>query len=123
MVANVIVVAAVVVAVVMVVRKYILAGGRAGCCSPDESVRLKDPKDSNVSDYAHEYKVEVTGMSCDNCAHKVANSFNAEGGTFAEVNLKDGEALVHTKEVANVDRLKQVVRNAGYGVGKVVQVK
>lgn len=123
MVVNVIVVATVVVAVVLIVRKYILAGGKAGCCEPDESVRLKGPKDKDVANYPHEYKVEVTGMSCDNCANKIANSFNAENGTFAEVSLKDGEALVHTKETADANRLKQVVRNAGYGVGQVVQVK
>lgn len=123
MVVNVIVIAAVAVAVVMIVRKYILAGGKAGCCEPDESVKLRGPRDRDKSHYPYAYKVEVTGMSCDNCANKVANSFNAEKGTFAEVNLKEGEALVHTKEQVAPSLLEQAVRNAGYGVGKVTQVQ
>lgn len=119
--ANVIIVAVIVLAVVFVARGYIKKGGHSDCCGDSGEVRLKGPKDRDASHYSHAYRVQVSGMSCDNCAHRVANAFNAEDGMSAEVDLAAGEALVRTKEPVEPDALRAIVRNTGYGVGSVTQ--
>lgn len=118
---DVVIIAIIVVAVAVVVRSYIKKGGHSDCCGDSGEVRLKGPKDRDASHYAHAYRVKVDGMSCDNCAHRVANAFNAEDGMSAEVDLAAGEALVRTKEPVEADALRAVVRNAGYGVGAVTE--
>ena len=122
MVANVLIVALVVVAVAVIARNYVRKGGHGDCCGDTAGhVKLKGPKDRDVSHYTHAYTVDVTGMSCDNCAHTVANAFNSQDGYYAEVSLKDGQALVRTKDAATPDQLARFVRNAGYGVGKIAE--
>ncbi len=124
MIANIVIVAIVVVAAALAVRRYIIRGGHGDCCGDiDGVVQVKGPKDRDESHYDHAYDVEVTGMSCDNCASKVTNAFNAEDGLFAKVSLKDGVAHVFAKQAESDDDLKRVVRNAGYGAGKVITVK
>lgn len=124
MVANIGIIAIVVIALFVVIRNYIKRGGHGDCCGDAGGhVSLKGPKDRDTSHYTHAYNVTVTGMSCDNCANTVANAFNAEDGTYAEVSLKDGEALVRTKEAVSADHLKQIVRNAGYGAGAVTPIQ
>ena len=121
-ISNFIILAIIVVAMAVVVRNYIRKGGHGDCCGDtDGNIKLKGPKDRDVSHYTHAYNVTVTGMSCDNCATKVANAFNGQDGMYAEVSLTDGKALVRTKEVVDADALKAVVRNAGYGVGEITE--
>lgn len=122
MLANVLIVAIIAVAVVYVVHNYIRKGGHGDCCGDtDGNVKLKGPRDRDVSHYTHAYSVDVTGMSCENCAHKVANAFNGQDGMYAEVSLEDGKALVRTKTAVDDDQLRSIVRNVGYGVGKIAQ--
>lgn len=119
-ISNFIILAIIIVAVAMVVRNYIRKGGHGDCCGDAEGkLKVKGPKDRDVSHYNHAYNVVVTGMSCDNCAAKITNAFNSQDGMYAEVSLKDGNALVRTKGDVSADTLKKIVRNAGYGVGDV----
>lgn len=117
--ANVIIIAVIAVVFILVVRSYIKKGGHSDCCGTDGPVSTKGPKDKDLSHYSHTYTVKVNGMSCDNCAKTVANAFNAQEGTMAEVDLAAGVATVHTKEPAESEQLTRIVRNAGYGVGPI----
>lgn len=118
---NVIIILAAVLLVVFIGRSYIMKGGHSDCCGTDGPVVAKGPKDKDVSHYPHTYTVKVNGMSCQNCVKTVANAFNAQEGTMAEVNLEEGIATVHTKEPADPEILTKIVRNAGYGVGPITE--
>lgn len=121
-ISDVIIIAIVLVAVFFIVRNFVARGGKGDCCGGAEtSVKLKGPQDRDVSHYPHAYSVTVTGMNCSNCAHRVANAFNAEDGTYAEVSLSDNAALVRTKEPASPEHLRAIVRGAGYGTGQVTE--
>lgn len=118
---NVIIILVIVLVVLMVVRNYIKKGGHSDCCGTDGPVVSKGPKDKDLSHYNHTYTVKVNGMSCENCAKTIANAFNAQEGTMAEVDLKEGIATVHTKEPADAEILTKIVRNAGYGIGPITE--
>lgn len=119
---NIVIVVAVVVAAVLVIRGYVARGGKGDCCGGADVVRAKGPADKDASHYAHAYQVKVDGMSCENCAKRIANAFNARPGTMASVDLAAGMATVRTKEPAEADELRRVVRNEGYGAGSVTEL-
>lgn len=119
---NIIIVVAVVVAAVLVIRGYVARGGKGDCCGGADVVRAKKPADKDASHYAHVYQVKVDGMSCENCAKRIASAFNARPGTMASVDLAAGMATVRTKEPAEADELRHIVRNEGYGAGSVTEL-
>lgn len=82
-------------------------------------MRSRGPRDKDASHYPFAYDVEVKGMSCENCAKRIANAFNSRPDTMAKVSLAEGVAHVWTKQAANPDDLRRVVRSEGYGVGAV----
>ena len=119
---NIIIIVAVVVAAVLAIRGYVARGGKGDCCGGTDVVRAKGPKDKDASHYAHAYQVKGDGMSCENCAKRIANAFNARPGTMASVDLAAGMATVRTKEPAEADELRRIVRNEGYGTGSVTEL-
>lgn len=119
---NIIIVVAVVVAAALVIHGYVARGGKGDCCGGADVVRAKGPKDKDASHYAYAYQVKVDGMSCENCAKRIANAFNARPGTMASVDLAAGMATVRTKEPAEADELRHIVRNEGYGAGSVTEL-
>lgn len=119
---NIIIVVAVVVAAVFVIRSYVARGGKGDCCGGAEVVRAKGPADKDASHYTHVYQVKVDGMSCENCAKRIANAFNARPATMASVDLAAGIATVRTKDAADADELRRIVRNEGYGAGAVSEL-
>lgn len=122
MLINVIIVAVVVIAFVVILRGYIARGGKGDCCGGADVVRTRGPKDRDESHYAHVYDVEVRGMSCENCAKRIASAFNGHEGTMATVDLAAGIAHVRTKQAATEDELKRIVKNEGYGVGAIKEL-
>lgn len=122
MLINIVIIAVVVVAAVLIIRSYVARGGKGDCCGGADVVRTKGPKDRDASHYAHTYEVKVDGMSCENCAKRIANAFNARPGTMASVDLAAGVATVRTKDAAEADELRRVVRNEGYGAGTVTEL-
>ena len=119
MLINIIIVAVIVVACVAIIRSFVARGGKGDCCGGADVVHAHGPKDRDASHYAHAYDVHVSGMSCENCAKRIANAFNERPGTMAEVSLADKVAHVRTKEPAAAEDLQRVVKNAGYGAGAV----
>lgn len=118
---NVAIVTVVFVATLLVIRNYIARGGKGDCCGGADVVRSRGPKDKDVSHYPFSYDVVIKGMSCENCAKRIANAFNSRPDTMAKVSLAEGVAHVRTKQAANPDDLRRVVRSEGYGVGAVTE--
>ena len=116
---NVAIVTIVFVAALLVIRNYIARGGKGDCCGGADVVRSHGPRDKDASHYPFAYDVVVKGMSCENCAKRIANAFNSRPDTMAKVSLAEGVAHVRTKQAANPDDLRHVVRSEGYGVGVV----
>lgn len=116
---NVAIVTVVFVAALLVIRNYIARGGKGDCCGDTDVVRSRGPRDKDASHYPFAYDVVVEGMSCENCAKRIANAFNSRPDTMAKVSFAEGVAHVWTKQAANPDDLRHVVRSEGYGVGTV----
>lgn len=116
---NVAIVTIVFVAALLVIRSYIARGGKGDCCGGADVVRSRGPRDKDASHYPYAYDVVVEGMSCENCAKRIANAFNSRPDTMAKVSFAEGVAHVWTKQAANPDDLRHVVRSEGYGVGTV----
>lgn len=87
------------------------------CCGEHEqTVARTDVKDAGWRHYTYETKLEIGGMTCDNCARKVENALNALEGTWATVSISDHVARVRTKDPLDGRALRDAVREAGYVV-------
>lgn len=91
----------------------------SGCCGETAAkVRRTGPADHKRSHYSYRAEAEITGMTCENCAARVENALNSLEGIWASVHIDTGKARILSKK--NIDELKirEAVRGAGYGVGK-----
>jgi copper chaperone CopZ len=57
-------------------------------------------------------------MTCDNCAARVENALNSLEGIWASVRIDTGKARILSKETVDERKIREAVRGAGYGVGK-----
>lgn len=97
---------------------------RQGCCGGGgDAVEKLEPADRDISHYPYAYRIRIEGMTCGNCAARIANAFNGQEGYLAEVNLKKKSALVRTKEEADPAELRVVVSRAGYTVAGIEAVE
>lgn len=88
-----------------------------GCCgSGGDTVEKYGPADRDISHYPYEYKVEIEGMTCKNCAARVENAFHSAGEFYVRVNLGKKTALVRAKAETPEDTLKKIVFRTGYDV-------
>jgi copper chaperone CopZ len=64
-------------------------------------------------------RLEVTGMSCGGCVHKVTGALEAvRGVNGVDVSLEDHEATVSfDMQLTSLSQLESAVRDAGYGLG------
>lgn len=90
--------------------------GSACCGEHEAAVARTGVRDRNASHYAHEVRLEIGGMTCDNCARKVENALNALEGTWATVKIADHTARVRTRAQPDEAALRTAVREAGYVV-------
>ena len=88
-------------------------GGGGDCC------RVVKAEDTDPSHYPYSAVMEVFDMHCENCRTRVESALNSLPGVWASVDLGKKEALVRMKEVLTEDRLRETVKKAGYGVGRV----
>lgn len=116
---------AIVVAVLVVVavglrRFWGSARGTRDCCSgaarDAAPARAPRPADTDPSHYPYETTLRVTGMTCERCAARVAAALDELGGTWAEIDLAAGTALVRSKDPLDVAAARAAVAAAGYGV-------
>ncbi|MDO5518262.1 MAG: heavy metal-associated domain-containing protein [Clostridium sp.] len=88
-----------------------------GCCGAGgNDVKKIKPSDRNTSNYDFVYKVNIEGMTCNNCKKRVENSFNEKDGFYAVVNLRQKEAIVRAKHKVSEEDIKQIVQKSGYRV-------
>lgn len=95
------------------VRKLRKGGG---CCGEHEQVSLNAVKDRDKAHYPYRVKLDIGGMTCDNCARRVTNALNALDGTWATVRFDSKTADVRLKNPPDEDALRQAVAGAGYVV-------
>lgn len=94
-----------------------------GCCgSGGDEVRKVRVADRNPANYPHSAVLTVEGMTCSQCKARVENALNGIDGVWAQVNLKDGSALLHMKKPVADDELRRVIAQAGY-TAKDIQIK
>lgn len=107
---------------IFAVKKYI-HNLQSGCCGGgSDTVRRTEAADEDKSHYPYQYDVQVEGMSCRNCANRVANAFNEKEGFCAEVDLKHKLAHVWTKEETEDAVFRVTVTRAGYEFAGVTRI-
>lgn len=118
-VTDVILIAAVLVVVVVAVRRFSgSVRGTRDCCSGaakgEGEVRMPRPADTDPSHYPYQATLEVGGMTCEHCAARVAGALDGIGGTWAEVDLDSGTALLRSKDPVDRETVRAAVEGAGY---------
>ena len=64
-----------------------------GCCGGRDVEKKKKVADRDPSHYPYCAQIRIEGMSCNHCRIRVENSFNELNGVWAEVSLKEKQAL------------------------------
>ncbi len=89
----------------------------SGCCgSGGETVKRIKPADRHIENYPYAYRLVIRGMTCQNCAKRVENAFNASEGLFAKADFSSGNATVHAKRELSEEELRGIVGKAGYSL-------
>lgn len=102
-------------AVGMTIRKLRKGGG---CCQEHESVASIRAADRKKAHYPYRVQLEIGGMTCGNCAVRVANALNALEDTLAKVSYETKNAEVYCKQIPDETILRKAVMDAGYVVMK-----
>ena len=89
---------------------------KSSCCGSAETVRPKRVEDTDESHYPFRYIVTIDGMKCSNCAANVENAINAQGDTWAHVNLGRHRAEVLAKKEKTEDDFVRALKGTGYKV-------
>lgn len=111
---TIVIVLVLVVICIFAVRSYFRKLTR-GCCGGEaEAVKKIKPVDEDKSHYPYGYRLSIDGMTCQNCAARVANAFNGADGFWATVDLKHHSAVVRTKQPVEEGTLRSMVAKAGY---------
>lgn len=88
----------------------------SSCCTEGEAVALRRVNDRNKEHYPYHVTMEIGGMTCENCARKVANTINAVEGLWAVVSYENKTADVRAKSAPDEALLRRLVSDAGYVV-------
>ena len=88
-----------------------------GCCGEHEAAPKKTgPADRNRAHYPYEARLDIGGMTCDNCARRVENALNGLEGVWATVRIDTRQAVVRCKRPPDEAALRAAVSGAGYVV-------
>lgn len=68
-------------------------------------------------------RMTVAGMTCDSCNAHVADALRRGGATTADADWRRGEAVFEVDAEADVNRLANAVRDAGYTPGEVIPLE
>lgn len=92
----------------------------SGCCGAGgDRVKKVKVSDKNEAHYPYLAELKIDGMVCGSCANRVENCLNAVEGIWASVDLGNQSAKVRMKDKIEEQRLRDIVREAGYTVMKV----
>lgn len=100
-------------ALIQTIRKFRKGGG---CCPEHETVARKAPADRNGSRYPFRVKLKIGGMTCDNCAARVANALNGLDGVWARISYETKTGDVRCREKPDEKQIRRTVSQAGYVV-------
>lgn len=64
--------------------------------------------------------VKISGMTCQNCVKHVTEAINSIDGASAKVDLDRKEAVVSYDRFVENDKIKEVVKKAGYRVDSIL---
>lgn len=88
---------------------------RGGCCGGEVDVEKKvKVRDKNPENYPYTVTIGIEGMTCAKCRERVENALNKEEGVWAQVNLKEKQALVRMKKELSEDEFRKIIVRAGY---------
>ncbi len=123
---DIVIVLIVVAAVVVAAVRFIgTATGKRDCCSGDlkdsaapdaKKFAEADVADTDPAHYPYTAELGIGGMSCEHCVKAVANALDSVEGTWAEVTLAGGRALVRSKSPIDGAAYRAAVEQAGYRV-------
>ena len=107
------VLAIIVVCAILSIRKRIKYG--SSCCGGHDAAPKKiKVKDKNKAHYPYSYTLNVDGMHCSNCAHRVENALNSKEGVWATVKLENNTVLVRSKKQLEWTEISKIISDAGY---------
>lgn len=93
----------------------IIKRGKQGCCGAGGGdITEKIVKDT--TGFTHSRTVKIGGMHCDKCASRISTAFNRQDGVFAEVNWKDGTAVIKSKDVLPEVMIRSTIMGLDYTV-------
>lgn len=90
--------------------------GSGRCSSTGAAEKRIKVSDKNPKHYKSCVRLTISGMTCSRCRLRLENALNAKENIWAEVNLKEGTALVRMKEELPDDTLRRIVSRTGYTV-------
>ena len=70
-----------------------------------------------------EFKLNLKGLDCANCANKIENAINDVSYLACEVNLKENLAIVTGNKTINEEEVEKIIEKLGYEVKKIEDVK
>ena len=97
----------------MAVRRLRRGGG---CCGEHESVPGRLVRNRRGSRYPYHVTLSLGGMTCENCARRIALALNRLDGVWARVSFSSRTASVRTRMVPDETALRAAVAEAGYVV-------
>ena len=110
------------VVVILAIRQIVKKARRGGGCCPEreETVRRVPVADRNRKHYPYQVRMQIGGMTCENCARRVENALNSLDNVWAEVRISDHTAVVRLKQEPDVRELSRKVTEAGYAVTRIL---
>ena len=93
-----------------------LRRGSACCGEREAAPKRVGVTDRNKAHYPCTVEMQISGMTCENCARRVENALNGQDGIWASVRIDTHKAVVRCKTAPDEAALRDVVRQAGYVV-------
>ncbi len=113
-------IAAILVIAFVAIRSYVKKLNSGCCGTGGEKVKSIKVADRDKSHYPYTATLDVDGMVCANCAHRVENALNTLDGVWASVDLSAHRATVRMKQPLADDLLRTTVNGVGgYTVMKI----
>ncbi len=109
-----IIIAVLVVVCVTAIKSYMNKLAHGCCGAGSDSVKAAEKK-TDLSEYKYKYTVQIGGMSCKNCAERIANALNRQG-LYAEADYKSGIADIYAASPVSDFTIRQTVIGLGYTV-------
>ncbi len=109
-----IIIAVLIVVCVTAIKSYMNKLAHGCCGAGSDDVKAAEKK-TDLSEYKYKTTVHIGGMSCKNCAEKIANALNRQG-LYAEADYKSGIAEVYSASPVSDFTIRQTVIGLGYTV-------